>query len=130
MAYNLMVPQKQYMEIPLTDEQAKMVGATTDPSATWETLPPDSLNGKKCDRYKITTTNPADATQKMVSILYVDPATKGPIRVVTGEGQDAMVMDYKNFKIGASDPTLFSLPAGYTKFSIPAIQPPKPAAGQ
>lgn len=126
-AYNLMTAQKQYMEIPMTDDQAKNAGSPTDPNATWESLGSESLNGRKCDKYKITTVNATDANIKTVSVLYVDSSSKLPIRAITGEGAEAVVMDYKNFKTGAPDASLFELPAGYTKFSIPAFQAPSPA---
>lgn len=121
--YTLMPAQKQYMELPMsTDQVTKSDPTAIDPGAKWESLGTETVNGKLCDKYRVTT-DKGENLKKIVSLLYFDAATKEPVQVIVGEGAEAVLVKYKKFQSGSPDASLFEVPAGYEKFAMPAMPP-------
>jgi hypothetical protein len=100
MSYTLMHAQKMVMENPLQDAPAPAQAA---PEPTWEKVGSATINGQACTEYKMKLG--ADVTTFFLN------SDKMPVRMTNAN----MTMDYKNFKAGAPDASLFEVPAGYTK---------------
>lgn len=120
--YNLMPLQKKYMEMPMSEEQARQADPTAiGANAQWEKLGTETINGQSCNKYKVTATSPTDPAAKTVSLFDFNASTNDPVRVtVDAEGQQ-IVVDFKSFKRGAPDASLFEVPKGYEKFGMPAL---------
>jgi hypothetical protein len=67
--------------------------------------------GAACMKYKVT----SNASNK-VSFMWVDAATKAPVKMVAEDGSFTML--WKNYKAGPQDPALFEVPAGYKVMSM------------
>lgn len=99
--YSLMPAQKMVMETALPDAPAATAAAGPEPK--WEKVGSATVNGIACTEYKVTTG--ADVAQ------YFLDGNNYLVRMATKD----MTMDYKNFKAGAQDASLFEVPAGYSK---------------
>jgi hypothetical protein len=124
--YTILPSKKQYSEIPLSDEQARSIGTQTDSRAQWENLGAETIGGKKCDKYRVTTPASNDLKPAVVSLLYVDSAEKVPVRTIVGEGVEMVTVDYTSFKKGAQDSSLFEPPKEYMKIVLPVNRESSP----
>lgn len=120
--YSLIPGQNQYMEMPLTEKQglASRPGSDSD----WTALGTEKVNDINCNKYKVTTPNPANPQQTITSIFYFDAANRKPVKAIVGEGGNSMLVEYRNFEAAAPDSSLFEIPSGYTKLTIPGFQTP------
>lgn len=109
--YMVMPSQKMYMEMPITALDEKMKGAEllTNKTAKFEDMGMDDVDGKKCQKYKIT-------DGKNIAFMWVSDGT--PVRMKTADG--STTVDWQNFKKGAVDATLFEPPADCQKMSMPS----------
>ena len=98
-SYSLMHAQKMVMENPLQDAPA----AQNALEPVWEKVGPATINGQACTEYRMKLG--ADVTTFFIN------SEKLPVRMANA----SMTMDYKNFKAGAPDASLFEIPAGYSK---------------
>lgn len=120
--YSLMPSQKKYMELPMTDAQAQKADPTAiDPKAQWENLGTEAIDGRTCNKYKVTTPSPANPEQSVSTLFYFDAKDNAPVRVVVGEGGSMIVVNYKKFQLGAPDPSVFEIPKDYEKFAMPGV---------
>lgn len=115
--YVLLPGQKMYMEIPNTqvtldsseDLEAKMAnqGKVTRKGS-------ESIEGYSCDVYHIVYSdkNLGEGT------IWVSSELNYPLKIHTVTPQDTATILYKNIRQGNLDNGLFSLPAGYKKFSM------------
>lgn len=92
-----------------------------------EQLGTEQLNGEAVQKVRETTTYPEIPNFMLVTIKWVDPATKTPLKWQSEVSGYTTVMTYQNQQIGPQDDSLFVIPAGYTKcasimdlFSVPA----------
>jgi hypothetical protein len=111
-AYMLMPDMKMYMEMP----SGQMIGQTGDVDALeQEKVGSETLDGHKVDKYKARF-NDDEGNQgegyywvtKDAIVLKIDMA------MVSGEDEAAFVMQLKDLRVGKQEPSLFSIPAGYT----------------
>lgn len=112
--YMLMPMQKMYMEMALN--QGGMMQKMPDVGAPkgdvkYEKLGSETVNGVSCDKYKVTVTSEGNANEM---IYYIDGEGR-PARTEMSHMGQTMTVDYKNWKTGALDASLFEVPAGYSK---------------
>lgn len=109
--YMLMPAQKMYMEMPLNPAAAPADMTAPKGDVKWEKLGAETINGAPCDKYKVTTTYEGKTTEMF---YYIDAQGRPARTEMTSSGQ-TIVVDYKNWKEGAQDASLFEVPAGYSK---------------
>ncbi len=116
----LMPDQKIYMEMPLTPQtSAKMMQAPQDQSRM-KLVGTEEVNGYAADKYEAT-----DQEGGKSSTQYVWVAKKlgWPIKMTSSD--NSFAMEYRNIKEGGVSDSLFEVPAGYQKMSMPAGMPMK-----
>lgn len=121
----LMPQQPLYMEQPI--DPARIAGATEKmPGEVSRTpLGTDLVDGRPADKFRITYTGPGGEASVD---QWVDKATGIPVKTVAIDG--SWTMEYRNLNAGPQDPSLFEIPAGYKKFSMPTMADMMRAAGQ
>jgi len=113
-AWVLMPQQRIYMEQPL-DVDKVVVAAEKVPGEIERTsLGSDTIDGRPANKYKIAYTSKGERAEVF---QWVDSASGIPVKTVSMDGNWSM--EYKNLSTGAQDASLFEIPAGYNKFSIP-----------
>ena len=120
-SWNLMPDDEMYMEIPL---EGMNLGATEDiesleSAANMRAQGKETLNGYACEKRRY---DYHDKTQGSVIVWYspkLDYPVKIQIMAYGGEGD--MVLEYKNIKQGKVPDSMFEIPKGYEKFSIPGM---------
>ncbi len=116
----LMPGQKTYMETAITDEKGTQ-GTWQDPSQfdyEMTTLGQETVNGVKAVKNRITATSRQGV--EYIGFMWV---TKEGILVrmesaVKDKSSTRIKMDLKNIKIGVQSPSLFEVPAGYSKMGL------------
>ena len=119
LAWMLMPPQKIYMEQVLNPVAMKQ---NYVPSSD---LPPDevqkvfilreTVNGYVSDKYKIII-NKKDSHYEWISS---DPGITMPVKTASLDGK--WWHEYRNISLDTPDQSLFEIPAGYTKMSMPGM---------
>jgi outer membrane lipoprotein-sorting protein len=105
--------QKVYMEMALTPQaKAKMMKMPQD-QAKMKLLGTETVNGYEADKYEAT------GTKGQASKEYVWVAKKlgMPLKMTSADG--SFSMEYKNIKEGNVPDSVFEVPAGYQKMSMP-----------
>lgn len=111
----MLTPQeKMYMEMPFQNEDASFEEWTADREKQAKSLGEETVSGVKATKFEMV--EEGDKIYYWVSKKY-----PFPIKV---EDPD-MVMFYENIKEGAVQDSVFELPAGYQKMSIPVPPPGK-----
>ena len=117
--------QKTYMEMPtggkelayLSPDDVKATQALKK-VATVKKLGRETVNGYPCDKYLLTYKDKSLGTQYQ----WVSQRLKVPIKVEQKGPKLEMLMEYRNIKEGRVPDSLFQIPAGYKKVSMPAMQ--------
>ncbi|MFA5098087.1 MAG: DUF4412 domain-containing protein [Candidatus Margulisiibacteriota bacterium] len=113
-SWTLMPDQKSYMENKLDPAQAAASGKEVPGEVKREKVGREKISGMDCDKYKITYKN-AGGT----SVLFLWMSKDGiPMKSASQDGSWSSEM--KNVKVGRQAPSLFELPAGYKKMSVPS----------
>lgn len=122
-----------YMYNPATNSAMKSAAPKEKAANQWANTAEDLAKFKivgheKMDGYDcvvVTTTTP-DGNSK----IWLRKDIGMPVRMESGQGQDKMVIEYKNIKLGAQDAALFELPAGAQVIDMSKMQggqmPPMP----
>lgn len=119
--WNLMPDEKMYMEIPLDpgDSESREDMESLDSVAKMVSLGKETVSGYKCEkrRYEY-----HDKTQGSF-IMWYSPKLNYPVKLqMKGHGKEGdLVMEYKNIKTGKIPDSMFEIPKGYEKFSIPGM---------
>jgi len=113
-AWVLMPQQLLYVEQPIDLE--KVAGATEKMPGEVErtSLGPDMVSGRKATKYRIVYSAPAGQASV---IQWVDDESKIPVKTAAEDG--SWMMEYRNLKVGPQDASVFEVPPGYKKFSLP-----------
>jgi len=113
-AWVLMPDQGMYMEQKF-NPSAVAASAEKVPGEIARTyVSDDVIDGKNTKKYRITY---VDAGQETSIFQWIDPATSIPLRTAALDG--SWSVEYKNLKTEPQPETLFEIPEGYKKFSIP-----------
>ena len=115
----LMPDQKMYLEMPWGDP-AEWAAAVKGAQAQRESLGPEQVGAFHCEKSRVT------ATYKGITGTYLEWAAKelDGFVVKRQDEKGSWSTEYKNVQLGAQDPSLFELPAGYQKMSMGGFQKP------
>ena len=109
--YRVMPTQKMVMETPMTADVKQKMAATNGDEAKFEVVGPDTINSVACTKYKMTASN------GQVMLWWVNEADKRPVRIAAPDG--TMTIDFKNYKAGPQDASLFEPPSSYQVVNVP-----------
>lgn len=113
----LMPAQKMYMEQTLSSEQT--MGKTTKMPGELERkkIGSEKVGGLACDKYKIT--YQADKQSPKASVYQWISKDGIPVKSAAIDG--TWSSEYRKIKKGPQPSSLFELPSGYKKFSMPKM---------
>ena len=116
----VLMPQlKMYMEMtaggqqdmsPPTPEEMEKMGDK-------KYLGEEKINGYKCKKYRYTPNDPSIST----ATIWISNKLNFPIKTEMEGSSGPMSMEYKNIQEKKISDSLFNLPAGYQKMSMPAM---------
>jgi len=116
-AWILMPDQKTYMEIPLTANNV-IAGSDKMPGEIERRLiGKETLDSKAVDKYYIVY-NAAGKTQAVNSWILPDSGI--PVKTVAEDG--SFQIEYRNINMAAQPDSLFEVPSGYNKLSLPSVK--------
>jgi hypothetical protein len=116
-AWMIMTAQKAYMEMPATaDAQTQVVEHKVKGEVSRKKVGSESIDGHPATKYEVT----AKADDKVMQI-YQWWATDVNFPVRTAAVDGSWSMEYRDIKIGSQPDSLFEVPAGYKKMSIPGM---------
>ncbi len=125
--YTIMRGDKDVSWIVMTDQKAYME-SRTDPAqrpATEEKvrgevsrrlIGNDTVDGRAAKKYEVTFKD-GERTSKMYQ--WMAPDIKFPVKTAAIDG--SWTVEYRNIKMGGHPDSLFEVPAGYKKMSMPAM---------
>ncbi len=123
LSWVVMPSQKAYMELSWEQSRKNAPADLRECTVDMKKAGSETVNGHAATRYDMTATCP-DGTGYAGSMwvtkdnipVKIDTTMKG------GPGKSGRVLvELKNLKIAKQDPTLFEVPSGYTKMTIPAF---------
>ncbi|MCX8091697.1 MAG: DUF4412 domain-containing protein [Verrucomicrobiae bacterium] len=101
---NLTLPQE---ELDLYEKSVKV-----EKSA----LGKETLDGRACVKHKVLITDPAGRKHE-ATVWNATDLKDFPVQVLVKEGDDTVIMRYRDIKLGAPDAKLFEPPAGFKEYS-------------
>ena len=115
--------EKMYIEMPAMGAMATAAESDKELAkiATKKKVGTEKINGYKCDKHLITYHD--KAMGKMTQ--WYARKLNYPIKTVYHGPQGEMVTEYSNIKEGGVSDSLFEVPRGYQKMSIPGMSFPK-----
>jgi outer membrane lipoprotein-sorting protein len=115
----VMPPSKSYMEM---DEGKKQDAAIPEDKVKGEVsrkvIGSETIDGHPCTKYEVT----VKVDDKTIN-TYQWMATDINFPVKTAAVDGSWSMEYKDIKLGSQPDSLFELPAGYQKMSMPSMPP-------
>jgi outer membrane lipoprotein-sorting protein len=121
----LMPGQKTVMEMPFSKASLeKMMGMSQEQQAEMKLLGTEKVNGYEAEKYE--TTVKGDG-KPMKHYVWVSKKLGVPIKMVSLDGKFSM--DYRNIKEGGVPDSLFEIPPGYQKITMPQGMPGGPPQG-
>jgi len=115
----LMPEQRMYMEISAGGQQ-NMAPATPEEMEKMgdkKYLGKEKVNGYKCKKYRYTSNDPSVGTTTM----WISKKLNFPIKTEMEGSSGPMSMEYKNIQEKKIPESLFKIPAGYQKMSMPSM---------
>jgi outer membrane lipoprotein-sorting protein len=115
----LMPEMKMYMEIPAGGQQdmAPPTPEEMENMAEKKYLGQEKVNGYKCKKYLFTPRDPSVGTTTM----WISNKLNFPIKTEMKSSSGPMSMEYKNIQEKKLPDSLFKIPAGYQKMSMPMM---------
>jgi outer membrane lipoprotein-sorting protein len=121
----LMPAQKTVMEMPFSKGSLeKMMGMPKDQKVEKKLLGTETVNGYETEKYETTVKGPGKPIKHHV---WESKKLGVPIKMVSLDGKFSMI--YQNIKEGGVPDTLFEIPPGYEKMTMPAGMPGMPPPG-
>ena len=116
----LMPDQKMYMEMPLTKQKEDITSRMIDPDVKMEKkfLADENVDGHPSKKYHVTMTR----NGKKESSGFMWEATdlnNFPVKWQEEDGKTTVT--WKNIKLGDVPDSMFEIPAGYNKMSMPGM---------
>ena len=111
-AWSLMPQSKQYMEVPITEEEmeGQPENWSRDLKKEGKFIGKESANGVECNKYELNREN-GEVT------YWISRKDDIPVRILS----EKMEVNYKNIRTGNIPDNLFEIPTGYKKLNIPNI---------
>ncbi|HSI85818.1 MAG: hypothetical protein ACAI35_15980 [Candidatus Methylacidiphilales bacterium] len=105
---------------PANEKAMDFRSAWNDPKVTWESMPPSAVDGVECDVYKLTRPSPPTkpgeaAAPGTTHTLFLNPATKLPLKVIIQTPASESTQLWTNVAVGPQPEALFDKPAGYVE---------------
>lgn len=106
--------QNLVMEQPI--DMSKVIGATEKmPGEVERTLlGPETVGGRAANKYRIVYT---DKGARATVIQWIDTASGIPLKTSSEDG--SWTVEYRNLVVGSPDPSLFEIPAQYSRMQMP-----------
>ncbi len=112
----VMPSQKMYMEIKPDPSKGPKVEEKIKGEVSRKLIGSEKISGHPTQKYEVTVKS-WDQTEKMYQWMATD--IKFPIKTASIDG--SWVTEYKNIKMGAQSDSLFEVPVGYSKRTMPAM---------
>ena len=112
----MMPSERMYMEQPLNPRDAIMSGRAKSDETQKKSLGPDTVDGKQTEKFQVT--YDYDGTTSSV-YEWIESSLGMPIKVAAVDG--SWWMEYHNVTTGPQEASLFEVPGGYQKFSMPSM---------
>ena len=118
--WTLMPQNRMYMEMPAT--QKGRILTQTDQNdikdiAEKKYLGTEKINGFICDKYRLVFKDKARGT----TTQWISKKLKFPIKAVSDTTNGKVVVEYKNIRETKLSDSLFNIPAGYKKMTMPCM---------
>ena len=115
----LMPGQRMYMEMAAGGEQnmAPPTPEEMEKMGDKKYLGEEKVNGYKCKKYSYTSNDPSVGTTTM----WISKKLNFPIKTEMEGSSGPMSMEYKNIQEKKLPDSLFNIPAGYQKMSMPSM---------
>lgn len=121
----LMPGQKAVMEMPFSKASLeKMMGMSQEQQAEMKLLGPEKVNGYETEKYETTVKGEG---KPMKHYVWVSKKLGVPIKMVSLDGKFSMA--YRDIKEGGVPDSLFEIPPGYQKMTMPQGMPGGPPQG-
>jgi hypothetical protein len=117
-SWMLMPAQKMYMEMSLQKQNESVNPFAAKADYTYTLVGAETVDGHPCKKYSFETTLEGKV-HKGFHWLATD-LKDFPVKWSDEEG--TVVTELKNVKLGSSEDSLFELPAGYQKMTMPAMK--------
>jgi outer membrane lipoprotein-sorting protein len=118
----LMPGQKSVMEMPFSKASLeKMMGMSQEQQAEMKLLGPEKVNGYETEKYETTVKG---SVKPMKHYVWVSKKLGVPIKMVSLDGKFSM--NYRDIKEGGVPDSLFEIPPGYQKMTMPPGMPGGP----
>ena len=118
--WNIMPEEKMYMEMPLTGKETMndpRMQQHMQERAEKKYLGEENVNGYLCEKYKYIYYDKSKGS----TTVWLAKKLNFAIKVVTQGKNGAVSLEYKNIKEQKLPDSLFELPAGYKKVSMPVM---------
>lgn len=102
--------EKSYMEMPYQSEDKTFEEWTAEKEKNAKLLGEETVSGLACKKYE-------SIEDGETTFFWIAKQFPFPIKVEDAE----VIMEYKNIKEGSVPDSLFELPAGYEKMSMPVL---------
>jgi hypothetical protein len=119
--YSVMPAQKMVMVMNLDDRVTEQIKAASGDDGSFTTVGPDMVDSVATIKYKMTTKD------GKIYWWWVNPITKVPVKLAADDG--SFILNWKNYKAGPQDASLFEPPADYQVMQMPGGMPSMPGAG-
>ena len=115
----LMPKERMYMEMSAITQQdmAPIDLKDMEKAGDKKYLGKETVNGYKCEKYRYTSQDPAAGT----TIMWFSKKLNFPIKMEMEGPSASMSMEYKNIQEKKLPDSLFKIPAGYQKMSMPMM---------
>jgi hypothetical protein len=110
----VMPAAKSYMELDTKHEEAPVLEEKVKDEVSRRVVGSETVDGRPCTKYEVTVRR-GDKT----AVIYQWWATDINFPVRTAAVDGSWFMEYRDIKLGAQPDSLFEIPAGYRKMSIP-----------
>jgi len=113
----LMPDARMYMEMKLDPAQmgAAAIREGNTNEGQWRSIGRETLDGWECEMKAFEF---KDKSKGELTAWFAEKLGY-PIRTVYKSGGETMIMEFRNIKQGAVDPSQFAVPAGYQRLSMP-----------
>ncbi len=119
LVWNLMPQQRAYMEMAARPGQNFTTEEELKEQGRLKYLGTEKVSGYKCKKYRLIPKDPSAPE----SVMWIANKLKYPIKVVSSGPMGEMEIILKNIKRKKVSDSLFEVPAGYEKMTMPMMMP-------
>ena len=114
-SWTLMPNQRMYMEQPMDPTMVAQFGAMSPGETERVSLGTETVGGQPAEKFRVTYT-----VGGMTQTAFQWMGRQGiPLKVAATDG--AWSVEYRNVRVGPQPDSLFEIPPGYQKFSVPSM---------